>query len=77
MAPINAQRMTATIDGEFVVFLIGMRVNQWWNVRAWMPPFLAMPRMLRELYANPELGFLGSQGILPVMVQYWRSFDHL
>lgn len=77
MAPIYTQRMTATIDGEFVVFLIGMRINQWWNVRAWLPPFLAMPRMLRELYAQPDLGFLGSQGILPVMVQYWRSFEHL
>ncbi len=77
MAPLYTQRMTAELEDEFVVFLIGMRVNQWWNVRAWLPPFLAMPRMIRELSANPELGFLGSQGILPVMVQYWRSFDQL
>ncbi|NCC30865.1 MAG: DUF4188 domain-containing protein [Chloroflexia bacterium] len=77
MAGISAQPMTAEVDGEFVVFLIGMRVNQWWNVPAWLPAFLAMPRMLRELEAQPELGFLGSMGMLPVMVQYWRSFEHL
>jgi hypothetical protein len=77
MATIHTQRMTATIDGEFVVFLIGMRINQWWNVRAWLPAFSAMPRMLKELHANPDLGFLGAQGMLPIMVQYWRSFEHL
>jgi hypothetical protein len=69
--------MHAVVEGEFVVFLIGMRINQWWNVPAWLPAFQAMPRMIRELRANPELGFLGSEGVLPIMVQYWRSFEQL
>lgn len=77
MATVNRGRMTAQIDGEFVVFLIGMRVNKPWAVRAWLPVALAMPRMIRELSANPELGFLGSTGGPTVMVQYWRSFEHL
>ena len=39
-----------------------------------------MPRMLKELSQKPESGFLGFQilgGIPPVIIQYWRSFEHL
>jgi Domain of unknown function (DUF4188) len=39
-----------------------------------------MPRMLKELEAAPpEVGFLGSMspGISTMLIQYWRSFDHL
>jgi hypothetical protein len=39
--------------------------------------FLAMPRMLKELRAQPESGFLGSIFAPNVIVQYWRSFEHL
>jgi len=45
------------------------------------PSAKAMPPMLKELYANPSLGFLGAfssvywPGIM--VTQYWRSFDHL
>lgn len=71
------ERMTAEIDGEFVVFLIGMRVNKPWKIHKWLPVFLAMPRMLRELNAHKESGFLGSMSAGLTIVQYWRSFDHL
>lgn len=77
MATIHMGRMTAELDGEFVVFLIGMRVNKPWAVRTWLPVFRAMPRMIGELHRSPELGFLGSAGTFPIMVQYWRSFEHL
>ena len=53
--------MAAEIDGEFVVFLIGMRINKPWKLHKWVPIFLAMPRMLRELSRHPELGLLGYQ----------------
>ena len=76
MANVSAQRMAADIEGDFVVFIIGFRANQPWKVHTWLPVFLAMPRMLRELYAQPQSGFLGHQGTL-TMVQYWRSFDQL
>jgi len=36
-----------------------------------------MPRMLKELERSPESGFLGSISSLSVIVQYWRSFEHL
>ncbi len=78
-SPINA-RQTGRMDGEFVVFLIGMRVNRWWKIHKWLRVAAAMPRMLRELGAHPELGFLGAEqwfGRTSVMVSYWRSMDHL
>ncbi|MGH8849578.1 MAG: DUF4188 domain-containing protein [Casimicrobiaceae bacterium] len=80
MAKINAQRMTAEIEGDVVVFLIGMRINRFWKVHRWLPVAMAMPRMLRELQANPDSGFLGGAswiGNPTIMVQYWRSFDDL
>ena len=76
---INARR-TGRLEGEFVVFLIGMRVNRWWKFWQWLRIGSAMPRMLRELGEHPELGFLGAEswfGRTTVMVSYWRSMEHL
>ncbi len=72
-----APRMTAELDGDFVVFLIGMRINRWWMVHKWLPVARAMGRMLRELYRNPDAGFLGARVGMRLSVQYWRSFEHL
>ena len=77
---INVGRFTASPQGPFVVFLIGMRVNRWWKVQQWLPVFAAMPAMVKELSENPELGFLGAQswfGRTTIMVQYWSSFEAL
>ena len=74
------KRMSGKMDGEFVVFLIGMRVNRWWKIHKWLRVALAMPAMLRELEKDPELGFLGAEswfGRTTMMVSYWRSMDHL
>jgi fumigallin biosynthesis monooxygenase-like protein len=78
MAQTFNQKMMAEIDGDFVVFLIGMRINKPWKIHKWLPVALAMPKMIKELEANPEAGLLGYQQFLPgPMVQYWRSFEHL
>jgi Domain of unknown function (DUF4188) len=80
MAGITRRRVTARVESEFVVFLIGMRVNRWWKVRTWWRVGSSMPRMLAELDAHPESGFLGGQswfGNPTIMVQYWRSFEAL
>jgi hypothetical protein len=73
------QRMTAKLEGDFVVFLIGMRINRFWKFHKWLPIATAMPKMIKELAANADSGFLGAQpfGISGVLVQYWRSFEHL
>lgn len=80
MAKTINQRMTAIIEGDFVVFLIGMRINRMWKLHKWLPVAAAMPKMLKELSQKPESGFLGFQlfgGIPPVTLQFWRSFEHL
>jgi Domain of unknown function (DUF4188) len=77
MPSVIPQRMAAQIEGDFVVFLIGMRINKPWKLHKWLPAFLAMPRMLKELERRPESGFLGAVFGPKVIVQYWRSFEHL
>lgn len=77
---IQKQRLTANLEGDFVVFLIGLRVNQPLKIHKWLPVFMAMPKMLTELYHQPELGFLHAEswfGRTTIMVQYWRSMDQL
>ena len=74
---IIPQRMTAEVDGDFVVFLIGTRINKPWKIGSWWPVVRAMRPMLKELDANPDLGCLSHTFGWPVIVQYWRSFDHL
>lgn len=72
-------RMTAEMDEPFVVFVIGMRINRYRAVHRWLPVFLAMPRMLRELAAETGSGLLGYETLLNrrtiVTIQYWESFE--
>jgi hypothetical protein len=77
---IYSSRMTSTLDGDFAVFLIGMRINSLWKVQQWLPVARAMTRILGELYRHPELGFLHAEswfGRTTIMVQYWRSAEQL
>jgi hypothetical protein len=77
MANIAPKRVTAQIQGDFVVFLIGIRINKPWKLHKWLPVARAMPRMIAELERNPESGFLGHIFSFGIIVQYWRSFEHL
>ena len=80
MENIYTQRMTADVDSEIAVFLIGMRINKPWKIHKWLPVVFAMTKMIKELYANPGLGFLSQEswtGRTTLMVQYWKSFDQL
>jgi hypothetical protein len=69
--------MTAEIDGDFVVFMIGMRINRWWKIHKWWPVAMSMPRMVKELRANPSIGCLYADSRQGISIQYWRSFDQL
>jgi hypothetical protein len=62
--------MSAEMEGEFVVFLIVMKVNKPWKLHKWLPVFFAMPKMLKEPEAHPESGFLGHNGLRCIIVQY-------
>lgn len=81
MAKIFPGRYAARIEGPFVVFLIGMRVNRLLKFGKWVPVAKAMGPMLQELYANKELGFLHAETSVAwrgvTLIQYWRSFEHL
>jgi Domain of unknown function (DUF4188) len=69
MSGVRAERLTAETDGEFVVFVIGMRINKLWKIHKWLPVGL-----------DRATGFLGVEawgGRSPVLLQYWRSFEHL
>lgn len=78
---IIEERVSARVtEDEFVVFLIGMRVNRPWKVHRWLPVVRAMGRMLRELSAAPDLGLKHVEswfGRTSIMVQYWSSFEAL
>src|SRR5262245_60667388 len=78
--PINEGRWTANIEGDFVVFLIGPRLNSKLHVARSLMDLggrRGMRAMLDYLVAHPEKGLLGYEMGFKVIVQYWRSFDQL
>ena len=79
MAQVIPGRFTAQIDEPFVVFVIGMRINQFLAFSKWIPTAKAMPPMLQNLTRNPEKGFLGGETFIywrgVALIQYWRSFE--
>ncbi|MFC6835749.1 DUF4188 domain-containing protein [Halomarina ordinaria] len=81
MGDVIHEKVHAEVDEDFVVFLVGMRINKPWRVGKWLPPFLAMPRLLRRLEADPDSGLLGYRVVFsprePMVVQYWRSAEDL
>ena len=81
MADIIQERVCAEVDGEIVLFLIGVRLNRIWKFWKFLPVLRAMPRMLQELVAHPELGLLSARSCLGLrdlsFVQYWKSAAHL
>lgn len=81
MGKIFQGRFTADPDGPFVVFIIGMRINNLLAFSKWVPTAKAMAPMLRSLAKDPESGFLGGQPFLYWggigMIQYWRSTEDL
>lgn len=80
MSKLNPGRQHAPIEGGHVVFLIGMRVNNFLAIHKWVPVLAAMGRMLPELYKNPALGFRSYEmgfGRTLILVQYWESQEKL
>jgi hypothetical protein len=81
MTHIHNGRFTAEMAGDFVVFLIGMRINKLLRIDKWGPVASAMGPMLSTLYRHPEKGFLGGHTFLSgrtiLSLQYWRSLEDL
>ena len=81
MAAIIQKRVCAELDGPFVIFMIGAKINRPWKLNVVVPFFASMPRMLKELAAAPELGLLHVEQFIgptsATLIQYWRSFEQL
>lgn len=77
---VNPHRVCADFQDDLVIFLIGMRINQFYAIHRWWPVARAMPAMLQELRQQPELGFLHAEmwfGRTIILLQYWRSMEDL
>jgi hypothetical protein len=80
MVDINRGRWTAEIDGDFVVFIIGARINSKRHLFSALRDLggrRGMNHMLKYLMDHPEKGLLGYQTMGLANVQYWRSFEQL
>ena len=81
MATRNQGRFAAEIEGDFVVFLIGAQPSKLRLVRSIrdLGGRRGMQHMLNHLMSRPESGLLGYEmaGFGSIIVQYWRSFEHL
>ncbi len=78
---VFAGRYTVEYEKNFTVFIIGMRINQWWAIHKWLPVLLAMPPMIKELYMNKSIGCMSMENFFSLrttlMIQYWNSEDEL
>lgn len=79
MADVRQGRWTAEIDGDFVIFLIGARINSKFQAFKALRDLggRGMNHMLKYLTEHPEKGLLGYETAGLTIIQYWRSFDHL
>ena len=80
MKDVRQGRWSADIKGDFVVFLIGARLDLRHPVRSLrdLGGMRGMPYMLKHLTEHPEKGLLGYDTYgMTMNVQYWRSFEDL
>ncbi|MEU9508358.1 DUF4188 domain-containing protein [Micromonospora sp. NPDC048170] len=80
--PVVGPRMAAEIEGDFAVFMTGMRVNNFFKVNRWLPTFWSMGGVLKAMFADQEAtgalhahAYWGNRGA--VMIAYFRSIEHL
>lgn len=78
---ISGRRTTARRDEPFVVFMMGVRVNDLFAVRGWVSVLLSLRAMLREMRADPGCGLMGGRTYFSwrcvTLVQYWESHEAL
>ncbi|MCJ7438759.1 MAG: DUF4188 domain-containing protein [Acidimicrobiia bacterium] len=77
MAKVVPGRHTAEIDGDFVVFIIGARVNKKRRLVTALRAIGGMQKMLKYLSGHPDKGLLGYETAGFTIIQYWRSFEDL
>ena len=78
---INTGRFFAKRQEGVVVFILGMRIHNVWNVLKWVRLYKVISSLLNELEHSDDLGYLGSKQSTsfrePLIIQYWNSLDQL
>jgi hypothetical protein len=79
MGEVRTGRWGAAIEGDFVVFIIGARLDKLHPIRSLrdLGGRMSMPQMLKYLTEHPEKGLLAYESAGLTTIQYWRSFEHL
>jgi hypothetical protein len=82
MAKVSPGRFTAHIEGPFVVFRLGIRINSSLLLWKWFPTLRALVPILRILLLSDAPGLLGTFSIFYLssgrgIIQYWRSLEEL
>jgi hypothetical protein len=76
------KRLAAEMDGEFVVYINGMRLNHLRALDKYMIAGRKLAAMFDRLEADPDSGFLGYEPAIRGLgsgaaIQYWRSLEDL
>lgn len=82
MTAVDGRRLAAALDDGVVVYVNGMRLNRLRALPQYLAAGLKAGKLLRELEADPDSGFLGYQPALMGLrqgaaIQYWRSLEDL
>lgn len=74
-------RFTAKTNQQFVVFLVGMRINKLRSIFKCLPLFRRFVAMVYQLKANKSHGLLGAKRWFAwreiMYIQYWDSLESL
>jgi hypothetical protein len=78
----HPERLAAEMDGEFVVYVNGMRLNRLRAVHKYILAGRKLAAMFDGLEADPDSGFLGYEPAIRGLrsgaaIQYWRSLEDL
>ncbi|MDX1745243.1 MAG: DUF4188 domain-containing protein [Halobacteriales archaeon] len=82
MRPTDTTRMAAEMDGGFVIYINGMRLNKLRAIHTYVRAGLKLAKMFKRLEQDPDSGFLGYQPAFMGLrtgaaIQYWRSLDDI
>lgn len=82
MSQVIRGRMAAEVEGAFVIYINGFRLNKLRAFPRWLRAGLKIGKMFEELAEDPDSGFLGYQPALQGLrgggsIQYWRSLEDL
>ncbi|MFC2131946.1 monooxygenase family protein, partial [Bacteroidota bacterium] len=74
-------KYTSKPENSFVVFIFGMRINNFLFLWLWIPFFIRLVRIVKRLRKYKESGMLNAHLIITTngigVIQYWESFDKL